>query len=248
MSRALGATAYGVRARLFVTNVTDAEMRARCNPIIEATQSEGMMRPVFVLLFSLFAAAVSAQDLAPDAQVKRITSEVIAMAKQDQGIRAGGGDRLKALIDTEVLPHFDFSRMTALAVGRNWSKASVEQQQALTGEFRNLLVRTYSSALSSYSNQEVEVKPLRAAPDETDVTVRTLVRQPGLAPISIDYSMMKTAGGWKVYDVVIGGISLVTNYRETFNTEIRKRGIDGLIKALASKNHSRDAQAGAGEG
>jgi phospholipid transport system substrate-binding protein len=135
--------------------------------------------------------------------------------------------------------------MTALAVGRNWPKASAEQQKMLIGEFRTLLVHTYSSALATYKNQVIEFKPLRAAAGATDVTVRTQVKQPGTEPVSIDYSMEKTPGGWKVYDVVVGGVSLVTNYRETFNAEIRDGGVDGLIKSLASKNRSLETQSGA---
>jgi len=202
-----------------------------------------MMKLFFALCFSFFAAAVSAQDLAPDAQVKKITDEVIGIIKQDKDIRAGDQKKINELVDAKVLPHFNFGRMTALAVGRNWPKASAEQQKALTGEFRTLLVRTYSSALSTYKNQVIEVKPLRAAAGDTDVTVRTQVKQPGAEAVSIDYSMEKTPGGWKVYDVVVGGVSLVTNYRETFNAEIRDGGVDGLIKSLASKNRSLDTPA-----
>jgi phospholipid transport system substrate-binding protein len=202
------------------------------------------MKLFFALCFSLFAAAVSAQDLAPDAQVKKITEEVIGIIKQDQDIRAGNQKKINELVDAKVLPHFNFSHMTALAVGRNWPKASADQQKALTSEFRTLLVHTYSSALSTYKNQVIEVKPLRAAAGDTDVAVRTQVKQPGTEPVSIDYSMEKTPGGWKVYDVVVGGVSLVTNYRETFNAEIRDGGVDGLIKSLASKNGSLEIQAG----
>ncbi len=201
------------------------------------------MRLFFALCFSLFAAAVSAQNLAPDAQVKKITDEVIGVIKQDKDIRAGNQKKINELVDAKVLPHFSFSRMTALAVGRNWPKASAEQQKILTSEFRTLLVRTYSTALSSYKNQVIEFKPLRAAAGDADVTVRTQVKQPGTEPISIDYSMEKTPSGWKVYDVVVGGVSLVTNYRETFNAEIRDGGVDGLIKSLASKNRSLEVQA-----
>ena len=201
------------------------------------------MRLFFALCFSLFAAAVSAQNLAPDAQVKKITDEVIGVIKQDKDIRAGNQKKINELVDAKVLPHFSFSRMTALAVGRNWPKASAEQQKILTSEFRTLLVRTSSTALSSYKNQVIEFKPLRAAAGDADVTVRTQVKQPGTEPISIDYSMEKTPSGWKVYDVVVGGVSLVTNYRETFNAEIRDGGVDGLIKSLASKNRSLEVQA-----
>jgi phospholipid transport system substrate-binding protein len=201
------------------------------------------MKRFIALYFSLFAAAVSAQELAPDVQVKKITDEVIGIIKQDKDIRAGNQKKINELVDAKVLPHFNFGRMTALAVGRNWPKANAEQQKTLTGEFRTLLVRTYSSALSTYKNQVIEFKPLRAAAADTDVMVRTQIKQPGTEPISIDYGMEKTPNGWKVYDVVVGGVSLVTNYRETFNAEIRDGGVDGLIKSLASKNRSLEIQA-----
>jgi phospholipid transport system substrate-binding protein len=203
-----------------------------------------MMKLFFALCFSFFATTVSAQDLAPDAQVKKITNEVIDIIKQDKDIQAGNQKKINELVDAKVLPHFNFGRMTALAMGRNWPKANAEQQKILTGEFRTLLVRSYSGALSNYKNEEIEFKPVRAAAGDTDVTVKTQVKRPGTEPVSIDYSMEKTPAGWKVYDVVVGGVSLVTNYRETFNTEIRDGGVDGLIKSLASKNRSLETQAG----
>jgi len=202
------------------------------------------MKVVIALCFSVFASAVSAQDLAPDAQVKKITDEVIGVIKQDKDIQGGNQKKINDLVDAKVLPYFNFSHMTALAVGRNWPKASAEQQKMLTSEFRTLLVRTYSSALSTYKNQVIEFRPLRAAAADTDVTVRTQVKQPGAEPISIDYSMEKIPSGWKVYDVAVGGVSLVTNYRETFNAEIRDGGVDSLIKSLASKNRSLETQTG----
>lgn len=202
------------------------------------------MKLFFALCFSVFATAVPAQDLAPDALVKKISDEVIEIIKQDKDIRAGNQTKINELVDAKVLPHFNFGHMTALAVGRNWPKASAEQQKILTGEFRTLLVRTYSSALTTYKNQVIEFKPLRAAAGAADVTVKTQVRQPGTEPVGIDYGMEKTPAGWKVYDVVVGGVSLVTNYRETFNAEIRDGGVDGLIKSLAGKNRSLDTQAG----
>jgi len=197
-----------------------------------------MMKFFFGLCLSLFATAVAAQDLAPDALVKKISDEVIDIVKQDKDIQAGHQKKINDLVDAKVLPHFNFSRMTALAVGRNWPKATPEQQKALTSEFRTLLVRTYSSALTTYKNQVIEFKPLRDAAGDTDVMVRTQVKQPGTEPVGIDYSMEKTPGGWKVYDVVVGGVSLVTNYRETFNAQVRDGGVDGLIKSLVSKNRS----------
>jgi len=203
------------------------------------------MRPLFALCISLFAAAAPAEYLAPDVQVKTISDEVIAIVRQDKDMRAGNQKKIDELVDAKVLPHFDFGRMTALAVGRNWTRASEEQKQALTSEFRTLLVRTYSSALSTYTNHVIEFRPLRAAVSDAEVTVKTLVKQTGAEAVSIDYSLEKTPTGWKVYDVVIGGVSLVTNYRETFNAEIRNAGVDGLIKSLAGKNHSSETQSSA---
>lgn len=215
---------------------------------VRANQPEAMMKSFLALCFIIFAAAVSAQSLAPDAQVKEITDEVISAIKQDKDIRAGNQKKLNELVGAKVLPHFDFKRMTALAVGRHWHKASAEQKNMLSSEFRTLLVRTYSSALSSYRNQVIEFEPLRASAEDTEVTVRTQVKQPGAAPIGIDYNMENISGSWKVYDIVVGGVSLVTNYRDTFNTEIRAGGMDGLIKSLASKNNSLVVQASANHG
>ena len=203
-----------------------------------------MMKLFLALCLSFFATAVPAQDVAPDALVKRISNEVINIIKQDKDIQAGNQKKINELVDAKVLPHFNFSRMTALAMGRNWSKANADQQKTLTGEFRTLLVRSYSGALSTYRNEVIEFKPLRAAAGDSDVTVRTQVIRPGTEPVSIDYSMEKTPAGWKVYDVVVGGVSLVSNYRETFNGEIRDGGVDGLIKSLSSKNRSVEPPAG----
>lgn len=207
-----------------------------------------VMKSIFALCLIALSVAASAQDLAPDEQVKLISDEVISAIKQDQDIRAGNQKKLTDLVEAKVLPHFDFSRMTALAVGRHWPRASAEQKNLLSSEFRTLLVRTYSNALSTYKNQIIEFKPLRAAAEDTEVTVRTQVRQSGAAPISIDYNMERTSSGWKVYDIVVGGVSLVTNYRETFNSEVRYGGVDGLIKSLASQNRSLEVQASANQG
>ena len=204
-----------------------------------------MIKLVIALCFSLLATPAGAQDAAPDALVKSISDDVISIVKQDKDIKAGNRAKINELVDAKVLPHFDFAHMTALAMGRNWPKANAAQRKALVTEFRTLLVHTYSGALSTYKNEVIEYRPLRAAAGDTDVTVRTQVKRPGIEPVGIDYSMEKTPGGWKVYDVVVGGVSLVTNYRETFNAEIRDGGVDGLIKSLASKNRSLETQAGA---
>jgi phospholipid transport system substrate-binding protein len=203
-----------------------------------------MTRLILVFILALLAPAAAAQETAPDALVKGVTQDVIAVIKQDQDIQAGNQKKTVALVEEKVLPHFNFTRMTALAVGQSWRKATPEQQQALVEQFRTLLVRTYSSALSSYRNQVIDFKPLRAQPSDSDVLVRSEVKQTGGEAVTIDYSMEKTAGGWKVYDVVVGGVSLVTTYRDTFNSEIRNTGVDGLIKALADKNRQLAARSG----
>jgi phospholipid transport system substrate-binding protein len=203
-----------------------------------------MTRASFILAAALIAPAALAQDTAPDTLVKGVTQEVIGVIKQDKDIQAGNQRKTIALVEEKVLPHFNFARMTALAMGPNWRKATPEQQQALIEQFRTLLVRTYSTALSSYRNQVIDFKPLRVQAAADDVIVRSEVKQPGGEPVSIDYSMEKTSGGWKVYDVVVGGVSLVTTYRDTFTNEVRNNGVDGLIKALADKNRQLQTKSG----
>ena len=167
---------------------------------------------------------VAAQDLAPDVLVRNVATEVLEIVKRDQDIQNGDSRKVIALVEEKILPHFDFTRMTALAMGLNWRKASVEQKARLTDQFRTLLVRTYSTALTKYRDQTIEYKPLRSQPGDKDVTVRSLIMQPGAEAITIDYSMEKTDASWKVYDVTVAGISLVTTYRDAFSQEVRKAG------------------------
>jgi len=197
-----------------------------------------------ILLCLLFFAktAFAAQVLAPDALARSVSEEVMAQIRADKEIQAGNVKKILELVEAKVLPHFNFASMARLAMGRNWREANTEQQQRLTGEFRTLLVRTYTTALTQYKNQTVDFKPVRMAASDADVVVQSLIKQPGGAPVAIDYSMEKTDNGWKVYNVKIEGISLVETYRNTFNTEIQKHGVDGLIKSLADKNRS-NAQA-----
>jgi phospholipid transport system substrate-binding protein len=155
---------------------------------------------------------------------------------QDAGIQAGDPAKVAELIETRILPHFLFARMTQSAMGRNWRLATPDQQVALTTEFKTLLVRTYSTALSGYRDQVIEYKPLRLAPDATEVTVKSDVQQSGAERLTIDYDMEKTPAGWKVYDIKIAGVSLVTTYRGTFAGKVRDGGIDGLIKSLSDRN------------
>ena len=199
-----------------------------------------MSRIFAILLAALAPALVGAQE-SPDALVKRTTDEVLAIIKADKEVQAGNMSKVTALAEQKVLPHFDFTRMTRLAVGRNWAQATDAQKEALTKEFRTLLVRTYSTSLSQYRNQTIEVKPTRVGAQDKDAVVRTAVIQQGGPQIPIDYAMEKADGGWKVYDVVIDGASLVTTYRGTFNDQIQKGGIDGLVKTLQERNRSPES-------
>lgn len=187
-------------------------------------------------LLVLFAAAASAQDTAPDELVRRTTNDVLAIIKNDKDLAAGDNRKIVQLAEEKVLPNFNFARMTQLAVGRNWRDANDAQKEALTKEFRTLLVRTYSTSLTQYRNQTIDVKPAKVAAGDKETVVKTQINQSGGQPIPIDYSMEKTDKGWKAYDIVVDGVSLVTNYRSTFAEEVRKSGIDGLIKTLADRN------------
>ena len=187
------------------------------------------------------APARAAPDIAPDALVRKSIDEVLAIIKADKELQNGNPQKLYALVEEKVLPHFDFSRMTRLAVGRNWAQASDAQKEALTKEFQTLLVRTYSTSRSQYRTPPIDVTPATFAPADKDTTVKTVVNQPGGQPIPIDYGMERTDKGWKVYDVVVDGVSLVTTYRGSFNDQIQKSGVDGLVKTLADRNRSSEA-------
>ena len=193
------------------------------------------------VLLAGFAASAAAQEVAPDELVKNVTTEVIDLITKDREIRSGDRTKLIQVIEAKVLPHFNFNSMTALAAGQSWSKATPDQKKRLVGEFRTLLVRTYASALAAYSEQRFDFRPLRARPTDTDVTVNVRVIQSGAQPVPIDYSMEKTAAGWKVYDVMVGGVSLVANYRTEFNATVREAGVEGLIRNLQTKNRSLEA-------
>ena len=188
-------------------------------------------------------AQVTPDMTAPDVLVKAVTLEVVDIIQKDKDIQKGDRKKVIALIETKVLPHFNFQAMTSSAVGRNWDKANAEQKARLMEEFKTLLVRTYSSALSAYSSQKFDFRPLRAKPTDTDVTVNVRVLQSGNQPVTIDYDMEKRPTGWKVWDVRVGGISLVANYRTEFDNVIRESGVDGLIKALRAKNNSNESAA-----
>ncbi|MEW5891887.1 MAG: ABC transporter substrate-binding protein [Pseudomonadota bacterium] len=179
-----------------------------------------------------------ANSLAPDVLVRDTTNEVVRIVKQDQDIKSGNRQKIHALVEAKVLPHFDFRQMTQLAVGRNWRQASPDEQEQLTREFRALLVRTYSAAIASVADYKIDFKPVRMRPADTDVLVSTEVSKPGAPPVVIDYRLEKQAAGWKVYDVLVDNVSLVTVYRNSFNAEVRKNGIAGLIQSLVRRNQS----------
>ncbi|HSU78601.1 MAG TPA: ABC transporter substrate-binding protein [Burkholderiales bacterium] len=188
---------------------------------------------VTAMILAPFARAVPP---APDALVRRITDDVLATLRENPAIQAGDARQLGELVRTKILPHFDFARATAIAVGPRWRSATPEQRAALTREFQTLLVRTYSSALASYRDQTIVTLPAHMNPADTDVTVHSQIRQSGAAPIGIDYAMAREGDDWKVFDIAVDGISLVQNYRESFRQTLDQRGVDGLISELAAKN------------
>lgn len=202
-----------------------------------------LLRTAFFAWAFCTAASGGAEAPAPDVLARTVTDEVLAIIRADRDIQAGNQQKVLDLVEARVVPHFSFVRMAQLAMGRNWRDATPHQQQRLVEEFRTLLVRTYTSAFTQYQNHSVEYRRPRMAAGDTDVVVQSLIKQPSGPPLAVDYSMEKTGNGWKVYDVKIEGVSLVENYRGTFNTEIQKNGVDGLIKALAERNRALGAQA-----
>lgn len=188
-----------------------------------------------VLMISMLGIA-RADVAAPDVLIKNTVQDVTTIIKRDQEIQAGNQKKILALVDSKVLPNFDFTRMTQLAVGKYWRTATPEQKQSLVTEFRNMLVRTYTKVFTVYRDQAIEVKPLKMAADATEATVLTVISKPGTPPVLVNYEMKKAADGWKAFDITIEGVSMVMSYRGTFASEIQDKGIDGLIKTLADKN------------
>ena len=192
-----------------------------------------------VCLASLgFFQPAQADEEAADALIKRISTEVLETIKTDKAIQGGDMTKVNQLVDTKIMPHVNFARMTASAVGPGWRQATPEQQKRLQEEFKILLVRTYSGALAQVSDQTITVKPLRAAPDDKEVVVRSEVKGRG-DPIQLDYRLEKTSGsgaGWKIYNLNVLGVWLVDTYRTQFAQEINAKGIDGLIASLAERN------------
>lgn len=197
---------------------------------------KSFLRLLVGVSFFMSVGLVSA-EVAPDALVKQTAEDVLSTLKSDKDVQAGNQKKIFAIAEEKILPNFDFDRVCRMVLGKNWKTATPEQQSAFQKEFRSLLLRTYASALGKYRDQTIEYKPLRAEAGSHDVTVKTQIVQQGGQPIAVDYSLAKTdAGAWKVYDIVIEGVSLVTNYRSQFSNEIRQNGLDSLNKKLADKN------------
>ena len=191
---------------------------------------------VLMLALTLAAPAVLAQGIAPDALLRAVSVKVIDKIRQNQGLSAANSAKVAALVETDIVPLFDFVHMTRLAMARNWRLATPEQQLVITEQFKTLLVRTYSIELTRYRDQVVDFKRLRMAPLATDVTVKSEVRQRGKGWVTLDYAMQRTPAGWKIYDVKIAGVRLVTTYRDVFAKKVRESGVDGLIGFLVARN------------
>ncbi len=194
-----------------------------------------LMLAVAAMTFAASAVTAAAQE-APDVLIKRISEEVMTIAKSDKEIQSGNPRRVQQIVEEKILPYVDFQRMTSLAAGRHWRDATPDQQKQLTTEFRSLLMYTYSGAISQIRDQKLEYRPLRADPADTEVIVNTQVIQPRGEPIQLSYRLAKSPSGWKIYDVNVLGAWLVETYKGSFAAEISKGGIDGLIKTLTDRN------------
>lgn len=197
------------------------------------------MKSFFKFLVSvslLLSFSLANAEIAPDALVKQTAEDVLTSLKTDKDVQAGNQKKVYAIAEEKILPNFDFDRVCRMVLGKNWKSATPEQQAGFQKEFRSLLLRTYASALGKYRDQVIEYKPFHAEAGASNATVKTQIVQPGGQPIGVDYSLAKADSGWKVYDIVIEGVSLVTNYRSQFSNEIRQNGLDSLIKKLAEKN------------
>jgi phospholipid transport system substrate-binding protein len=192
-----------------------------------------LLATVCALLVSFAAAA---QSLGPEELVRKVTTDVLETVQADKELQEGDRKKAIALAEQKVLPHIDFRHAAQLALGKGWSSATPEQQERLVSEFRSMLIRIYSSAVGKYRGQTMRVLPLKHAPADTDVTVRNQYLNPGQPPLSVDYAMRRTTDGWKIYDIVVGGVSLVLTYRSEFDNIVRQSGVDALIARLAEKN------------
>lgn len=200
------------------------------------------MKTLLKLFLFLIAVPAFAAELPPDQLIRQTTEEVLKIVRQDKDIQSGDKQKIIALVEAKVLPHFNFTRMTQLAIGRGWRDATPQQRESLVKNFRTLLVRTYSNALNvpaaleATRSDPLEIKPLSIKPDAKEAVVQSVYKGPNGPALPIDYRVERSPDGWKVYDVIVEGISLVTNYRSTFSDEIQRSGVDGLIKLLADRN------------
>lgn len=190
----------------------------------------------FAMMFGSI--GVANAQIAPDALVKQTADDVLTIIKNDKEIQSGNQQKLYAVVEEKILPNFDFDRVCRMVLGKNWKVATPEQQASFKKEFRSLLLRTYSNALGKYQDQVIEYKPMNFEPDAKNVNVKTQILQKGGQPVQVDYSLVKGENGWKVYDIIIESVSLVTNYRSQFSNEIRQNGLDSLNTKLADKNKS----------
>ena len=192
---------------------------------------------VLILNLGIFGLSLAQAADAPDVLVKKTSDDVLSIIKQDKDIQAGNQQKIYTLAEEKILPNFNFDTVSRMVLGKNWLRATPAQKVAFQAEFRSLLLRTYASALAKYKNQSIEYKPFRMQASDTVVTVKSLIIQSGSQPIGLDYALEKQAdASWKVFDIVVEGVSLVTNYRSQFSEEIRQNGLDSLIKKLADKN------------
>ena len=194
-------------------------------------------------LFAGVAGVATAQQTPPDELVRTISQGVLDEIKADRTLQTGDIDRLNSLVDRRVMPHINFSRMTSLAVGRNWRSASPDQQKVLMAEFRRLLLLTYADAMRQVTDTSIQIRPLRAKPDDDEVIVRTQVLRPGKESIQLDYRLEKSTSGWRIYDINVLGLWLVEHYRNQFAQVVSASGIDGLIRSMQDKNQSLMASA-----
>ena len=201
---------------------------------------------IFAFAAQSVAVPAAAQELGPEALVKKVTTEVLDAIQKDKELQAGDRHKALKLAEEKVLPHIDFRESTRLAAGQAWKQANPQQQERLVAEFRSMLVRTYSNAIDAYRGQTMKVMPVRMKPGDTEATVRNQYVSLGNRPVAVDYAMRKTPEGWKIYDIVVEGMSLVITYRAEFNAVVRQSGIDGLIKRLAEKNTPPKLSGGAG--
>jgi phospholipid transport system substrate-binding protein len=202
------------------------------------------VRTFLVLIGLLVTTSVFANVLPPDQLVKQITQDTYQFVNQDAALQKGDTTKLIEWAEKSVISSFDFNRMTSLAVGKEWRQATPEQKKMLIQEFRKLLIRTFANAFVGIKKEQtIEYKPFKMNPEDQDVVVKALIIKPGTKPVDVNFSLEKTADSWKVYDVVLAGVSLITNYRDSFAQEIRAGGMDGLIKMLADKNKQLDQKA-----